>query len=259
MTGGAITGSFGATTVPRPVPDPQLRVFVFHHAGGSHLPYRDWPAYFPVDWEVRLLDAPGRGRLSGRPVCTDVDALVNVFRDELLLVLDRPFAFFGHSMGGLVAYELTARLAAEGLPLPVWLGLSARGAPRPEGEGFNRHELPDSELREQLLEMGGTPPEILADPELWALLSPMIRGDLRLVETWRPRPDSRPVPVPLTVFGADRDVVVAPERLYAWRQHARHWRGTHIFPGDHFYFRDRPGELIAVAVDQIRAALAQAR
>src|SRR2546423_63419 len=44
-----------------------MRLFVFHHAGGSHLAYRDWPGRFPADWDVRPVDAPGRGLLSDRP------------------------------------------------------------------------------------------------------------------------------------------------------------------------------------------------
>ncbi|MBB1242388.1 thioesterase [Streptomyces durbertensis] len=245
-----------AAHCPRPVPGAALRLFLFHHAGGSHLLYRDWVRHFPADWEVHLLDAPGRGRLSHLPACPDVESLVDFFRDEIVLAMDRPFAFFGHSMGGLAAYELTNRLAAEGLPEPVWLGLSARGAPRLHGEPENRHAMPDDELRRHLAAMGGTPPEVLADEDVWQLLSPMIRNDLRLVETWRPRPGTPPLRVPLSVFGGTEDVVVPPSRLTAWERHARRFLGLHLFEGDHFYFRDRTPEMVGLVSEGIRAALA---
>lgn len=245
----------GAAFCPRPVPGAALRLFLFHHAGGSHLVYRDWATRFPADWEVRLLDAPGRGRLSDLPACTSAEQLVDFFHDEIVLAMDRPFAFFGHSMGGLVAYELANRLAAEGLPQPVWMGLSARGAPSPQGEPLNRHLLPDAELRRAVAAMGGTPAEILADEELWQTFEPVIRGDLRLVETWRPRPGTPPLRVPLSVFGGTQDVVVSRERLAAWSAHAERFQGLHLYPGDHFYFRHRPQEIADRITADIRATV----
>lgn len=112
----------------------ELRLFVFHHAGGSHLPYRDWPGRFPAGWDVRTPDAPGHGLLMDRPAIGDALRLVDHFRTELDAELTGPYALFGHSMGGLIAYELTRRLVAEGRTPPVWLGLSARGTPRPDGD-----------------------------------------------------------------------------------------------------------------------------
>ncbi|MEV6681182.1 alpha/beta fold hydrolase [Streptomyces erythrochromogenes] len=246
----------GAGYCPRPVPGAALRLFLFHHAGGSHLVYRDWITHFPADWEVHLMDAPGRGRLTDVPACADAERLVDFFHDEIVLAMDRPFAFFGHSMGGLAAYELTNRLAAEGLPLPAWLGLSARGAPRQPLPTDNRHRMPDAELRRHLARMGGTPPEVLEDPDIWQLFAPMIRNDLRLVETWSPRPHTPPLSVPLSVFGGADDVVVSPERLAAWEQHAQRFLGLHLFDGDHFYFRSRPAEMVRLITEQVRTATA---
>ncbi|NKY14741.1 thioesterase II family protein [Streptomyces somaliensis] len=244
---------------PRPVPGAALRLFLFHHAGGSHLLYRDWVAHFPADWEIHLPDAPGRGRLADLPACADAERLVDFFLDGIVPVTDRPFAFFGHSMGGLVAYELTNRLAAEGLPLPVWLGLSARGAPRQPGPADTRHRLPDADLRRHLVRMGGTPPEVLDDPDVWQLFEPMIRNDLRLVETWSPRPRTPPLTVPLSVFGGTDDVVVPPERLAAWERHAERFLGLHLLDGDHFYLRGRSAEMARLITGRVRSATAAAR
>jgi surfactin synthase thioesterase subunit len=240
---------------PRPVPGATLRLFLFHHAGGSQLLYREWLEHFPADWEIHLLDAPGRGRLTDLPACRSAEELATCFRDEVVLAMDRPFAFFGHSMGGLAAYELTQQLASSGLPTPVWLGLSARGAPQAGGDGTERHLMPDAELRRHLAVMGGTPAAILDDEETWRLFAPVIRADLRLVETWRPRPGTPRLRVPLSVFGGTDDVVVSRERLAAWSEHAERFLGLHMFDGDHFYLRHRVAEMVGVIVAEIRAAI----
>ncbi|MDG4863728.1 alpha/beta fold hydrolase [Streptomyces sp. T-3] len=237
----------------------ELRLFVFHHAGGSHLPYRDWPSRFPADWDVRLLDAPGRGLLSGRPAIGDADELVDYFRTTLAPELTGRYALFGHSMGGLIAYELTRRMLDEGRTPPIWLGLSARGVPRPDRAHGHRHLLPDVELRRELAAMGGTPAAVLDDPEMWALFGPAIRGDLRLVETWSPAPETGPMPVPLSVYGGTEDATVPAARLSPWAERAEHFLGLQLFDGGHFYFQPDPSALTERITHDIRRALQLAR
>ncbi|MFF9571414.1 thioesterase II family protein [Streptomyces sp. NPDC014685] len=236
----------------------ELRLFVFHHAGGSHLLYRDWPGRFPAGWEVRLVDAPGHGLLADQPAIGDAHRLVDHFLTELDAELTGPYALFGHSMGGLVAYELTRRILAEGRTPPVWLGLSARGTPRPEGDGTRRYLLDDAGLRRELAAMGGTPAVVLEDQEMWELFGPVIRGDLRLVETWRPAPDQVPLPVPLSVFGGTGDTVAPPARLSGWADRAEHFLGLHLFEGGHFYFQPDPAALTWRITEDARRALALA-
>ncbi|MGW7276656.1 thioesterase II family protein [Streptomyces sp. NPDC054864] len=239
--------------------EPQLRLFVFHHSGGSHLMYRDWLPRFPADWEVRTPDAPGRGPRDARPPLHDAGALVEHFLHELGPSLNGRFAFFGHSMGGLVAYELTRRLVEEGHRPPVWLGVSAHGALRPEGSNARRHQLSDAELRRELAQMGGTSDLVLAHEELWELFAPTIRADLRISETWRTKPLTAPLPVPLSVYGGTRDQVAPPHRLEGWAATSAHFLGPRLFEGDHFYFRGRLGEVAERIQDDVRRALLLAR
>lgn len=110
----------------------QLRLFVFHHAGGSHLAYRDWPSRFPSGWQVRIPDAPGRGPRDTRPALRDADALVEHYLHALEGELTGRFVFFGHSLGAMAAYQLTRRLIETGRTAPRWLGISAHN-PLPRG------------------------------------------------------------------------------------------------------------------------------
>ncbi|WP_330343103.1 thioesterase II family protein [Streptomyces sp. NBC_00557] len=225
-----------------------MRLFLFPHAGGSALMYQNWPAQFPAGWRVTTLDAPGHGTLAGQPPLSDGDALVAHHLDRLAPELgagEPAFALFGHSMGALVAYELARRLTARGRP-PVWLGLSACGAPRRNGPPVpaRARELSDEELRRRVAQLGGTPPKVLNHPGLWRYFAPVIRADLRLVESWRPAPAGEPLPVPVSLFGGAEDAVVGPAALERWSGHCARLLATHVFPGGHFYFQD---DLAAVA------------
>ncbi|MFD8396385.1 thioesterase II family protein [Streptomyces sp. NPDC059680] len=232
-----------------------MRLFVFHHSGGSHLMYRDWPSCFPADWEVQTADAPGRGPRDARAPLSDTGALLEYFLHELDSRLTGRFAFFGHSMGGLVAYELTRRLIDLGRTPPAWLGVSARGTLHPDGDPTRRHLLSDAELRRELMAMGGTSSSVLDHDELWDLFSPTIRADLRISETWRTKPLTAPLPVPLSVFGGTRDHVAPPHRLDGWAATSEHFLGLHLFDGGHFYFQDRLPEVAGRIQDDVRRAL----
>ncbi|WP_254716813.1 thioesterase II family protein [Actinomadura sp. WMMB 499] len=115
---------------PRPVRDPELRLVVFHHAGGSSAAYVPLVRALPGDWELLLLDLPGRGRLHRAPPETDMAALVAAATAEVMAWTGPPVALFGHSLGAIVAAETARSLRACGVR-PSWLGVSGRAAPVP--------------------------------------------------------------------------------------------------------------------------------
>lgn len=223
---------------------PALRLFVLHHAGGSHVLYRHWAAGLPDTWDVRLLDAPGHGLLLDLPRIDDAGRLADFLLRGIESQLDCPYALFGHSMGALVAYEITRRAMERGLPPPVWVGVSARAAPRPAEPRSGYHELPDAELRTRLKLLGGTPGAVFDDPALWALFAPVIRADLRLVDGWRPDPGAPALPVALSAYAGGRDHFASPERMAGWAGYAERFLGLRVFDGGHFYFQDDPAPLL---------------
>ncbi len=238
-----------------------LRLYVFPHAGGSQLLFREWAASFPPEWRFLPQDYPGHGLLAGEEPFDDADALVDWFLGRLHTELGdpgAPFAFFGHSMGSLVAYELTRRLVGEGRRAPVWLGLSGCGAPYAKRSRGETGELTDTELRRRLIRLGGTPPRILDDPELWSVFAPVIRADTTLVANWRAPQNVSPLPVPLTVFHGTADVLAPQGPLEEWAECSTDFVGVRRFDGGHFYFQDDPARLAAAITGDIRRSLVRA-
>ncbi|MEU5090880.1 alpha/beta fold hydrolase [Streptomyces sp. NPDC021356] len=237
-----------------------LRLYAFPHAGGSALAFQGWAAHVPAGWQVLAMDAPGHGALLGQPLLTDGEALIEHFLGRLGPELQSdgaPFAFFGHSMGALVAYELTRRLLAEGRTAPVWLGVSACGAPSPAEPRLPEplRDLSDDELHRRMSVLGGTPAKVLDHPGLWRVFAPVIRADLHLVANWRPSPATAPLPVPVSVFGGAEDRAADPGALARWAEHCACFLGVHLFPGGHFYFQDDLRTLTEAVVGEVRTAL----
>ena len=233
---------------------------MLHHAGGSPVLYRPWPAGLPDTWDVRRLDAPGHGLLLGLPQISHAGRPADVLLRSIEPELACPCALFGHSMGALVTYESTRRDVDRGLPLPVWAGVPARSAPQPAGPGQRHHELPDAELRTRPERLGGTPDEVFDDPGLWALSAPVIRADLRLAENGCRDPDAGPLPAVLSAHAGGEDHSASPPRMAGREEHTEHFPGLRVFGGGHFPFQDDPGPLLrqierdsATALDAARA------
>ncbi|MFE0593070.1 beta-ketoacyl synthase N-terminal-like domain-containing protein [Micromonospora echinospora] len=230
-----------------PDPDARLRLFCLPYAGGNAALFRTWPGELPDGVEVCPIQLPGREQRHREPAFTQMSALVQMLGGVLRPYLDRPFALFGHSMGGLVAYELTRHLRRRELPAPTHLYVSAARAPHLPDLEPPLHRLPEARLIEKLRAMDGTPEEMLGDPETIALYLPVLRADFALVET-RIHQTEPPLDVPLTAFGGERDDKVTEEQLAAWRDQTTSGFALEMLPGDHFFVqRERAGLLAALS------------
>lgn len=233
------------TGPPRPG---ALRLYCFPHAGGSPVEYLSWAEHLPAA-ELHVVQLPGRGSRLREPDATDIDALVAGFLADVPLT--EPYAFFGHSLGALLAYEITRALRDAGRRLPEDLVVSAFPAPHCARRSAQLHTLPDDLLLGAVARLhGGIPPEILSSPRLGALVARPLRADLRLAERHSHLPGV-PLPVPVTVFAGDRDHVTV-SHLAAWQQHTTEPIAVRTFPGGHFYFRDDVRAL--KCLDEILAA-----
>ena len=234
---------------PRPLPRARLRLFCLPYAGGGASTYRGWPAHLPADIEVLAVQLPGREERLREPAFTSATELCQQLVTVLDPYLDRPFALFGHSMGGLISFELTRTLRALGRSLPAHLFVSAHCGPRkpyclPAVAGMS-----DRDLLGLLRRMGGTRNEVLADTDVMRLMLPLFRADLSVCETYRYTP-AEPLPCPISAFGGILDEYVRRGDVLAWgAETAASFQGR-MFPGGHFFLDDaRPRLLQAVADD----------
>ncbi|MER8188481.1 thioesterase domain-containing protein [Kitasatospora sp. NPDC094015] len=224
------------------------RLICLPHAGGSANDYRHWAGAVPgVD--VIAARLPGRDSRFAEPAATEFEPLVDHLLAELTPYLGTPYALFGHSMGGLLGYELGRRLeaAGHGPELVIAAGTAAPAelsGPHPSGAPAD--DLPSDEvLLDELRRDRAAPPEVLADAELMALLLPVLRADLAVVASYRDDPARPPLRAPLRLYHG-RDEVPDPDRLVAgWAPSVTGTPRAHGFPGGHFFVRTASDEVLA--------------
>ena len=215
-----------------------LRLFCFSHAGGAASAYHTWGAKLDeVDvWAVQL---PGReGRIS-EPLISDLRELRQSLAEAMAPRLDCPYAFFGHSMGAVVAYETARELQARGAPMPVELYVSGRPSPNRPLNTSPLHPLPDDEFIKELgRRFGGLPAAILAEPDLMAMFLPILRSDLTMLETHEfiAHP---PLNVPISAYSGLEDHQISEDDLLGWRHLTTSSFRARRFPGGHFFLHEQ--------------------
>jgi medium-chain acyl-[acyl-carrier-protein] hydrolase len=234
MNGNPATSSWIA--FPRRNPQARLRLFCFPHAGGGGAIFRSWPAGLPWDIEVCSALLPGRESRLKEPPFTHIAPLVTELGDVLLNYLDRPFAFFGHSMGAFIAFELIHELQRRKQTGPLHLFVSGAGAPHIPDPEAPIHHLPEGEFRESLRRLNGTPQVVLDHPELMELMVPLLRADFAVYETYSYVERAR-LACPISAFTGVQDGRVSHERADAWREQTTGRFILRTLPGDHFFLQ----------------------
>lgn len=233
--------------------NPGLRLVCFPHAGAGVSAFRSWPALVPADIEIWGVQLPGRENRFLEPPLKSMPPIIASVAVEMRQMSDMPVAFFGHSMGSLIAFE-TARLLRQSAGVqPMALLVSGNRPPHLQEQGVKTHTLPDKDFLLALESMNGIPPEILNNPELLELLIPVLRADLSVCQTYLYAP-AEPLACPIVAFGGRDDPQACPELLAEWGAHTTAGFRTQILPGGHFYLQTSESLFLEKLSAELRAA-----
>jgi surfactin synthase thioesterase subunit len=227
------------------------RLVCFPYAGGSASYFLRLSQQLSPTAEVLALQYPGRQDRRMEPALDSLPDLADQVHEVLRSLGDGPTAFFGHSMGAVVAFEVARRMEAEGRS-PLRLFASARRPPSvltPESV----HTLDDAGLVGELRKLSGTDQTFLEDPDLLAMILPVLRADYTAIETYQAEPGAS-VSCPISALAGDQDPRVDVEQMHGWAKHTSGSFDLTVFPGGHFYLGEQTAPVAAVVRDRLARA-----
>ncbi|MEO6504014.1 MAG: alpha/beta fold hydrolase [Jatrophihabitantaceae bacterium] len=227
-----------------------MRLFLFPFAGGNANTFRPWQELLGPRLELRVAQLPGRGVRLFDPPMTDMDELVARLTRAVTGLADRPFAFFGHSLGALVAFEVARQLRRAGRPEPISLWVSGAEGPQTRVVRRQLHTMADAELIAALADYNGTPPEMLADQELMQLVLPGLRADFALNERYVYRPEPA-LDLPIHLLLGDQDPYVEAELASGWSLESSRPVRRHLFAGHHFFLDEHRRSIATLLADTV--------
>jgi medium-chain acyl-[acyl-carrier-protein] hydrolase len=247
-------------TPRRPRTTAAISLFCFPYAGGGPSVFRGWERSFPPDVELLRVALPGRELRFGEPLLRRVGDAVAALAEGLAGELAAPpFAFFGHSLGALLAFELARDLKRRGATGPVALVVSGCRSPtsprnRPEDEPI--HHLPDPAFQEKLRELAGTPEEVLESEELMGLFRPLLRADFEMADMYVHEEGDR-LECPIVAFAGTDDGHVPLVDVEGWATQTSGPFRLVALPGNHFFLHDQVPVIAGHVVSLLRSVQAR--
>lgn len=221
----------------------QVRLFCFPYAGGGSSAYVPWVNDISPDIEICPVQLPGReGRMREQPF-TRMEPLIEELAQALEPYLDIPFAFYGHSLGGLISFELARQLRRQNGPLPIHLFVSGCPAPQLPTRDQPMSELPEAEFIQSLRRFNRTPDSVLQDADIMRFLIPLLRADFALYENYT-YTSEEPLALPISAYGGLADFRAAQEDVAAWKEQTTGKFFYRIYSGDHFFIQTRKKVLL---------------
>ncbi|MGW0604772.1 thioesterase II family protein [Streptomyces sp. NPDC002640] len=229
-----------------PDPTAAVRLFCFHHAGGTASVYKDWDrALRPAGVSVVPVQLPGRERRVREPRITSLEPLLDALDEHLGPHLDAPYALYGHSMGALVAYGLTRRRLLGNQRLPKAMLAGAYQAPHLPAPLAAARGMSDEDLTRLLVDIGGMSPMLLEYPEWREAALALIRDDLKICHGYR-HTTTTELPCPVHVLAGTTDPLLTPGQAEAWARHTSGTFAVHAVTGGHLFIRDAQDTVLAL-------------
>ena len=226
-----------------------MRLFCFPYSGASAAAvYSRWRRLLPSWIDVRPVELPGRGHRLAEPLHSRFSTLVAKLAEELASDVRTPFAFFGHSLGSIVAFEMAHVFESRYGLSPSMLFLS--GGSAPDARDYSRYALPFSneQLIQELQRLKGTHPEVFENPDLLELTLPILRADFLVCGSYRPQASRPRLRCPIHVFAGAKDSAVGEPT--DWRLETTADFGCDVLPGDHFFIHDCESQVLERLVDR---------
>jgi surfactin synthase thioesterase subunit len=198
--------------------DKPLTLLCLPPSGGSAREYQRWQGALGEGYRVVPVDLPGRGRRAQQRDATTFDEVTRMLLSEI--PAHGSYALVGHSLGGLIAYELARRALAESLPLPEFVTIAAC---RPPHLTLNKAGLLSCAMR---------------DSPFARMFLPALRADLGLLATYRHPIADLVLPVELKIWFGSEDRAVPRLIAEDWGLYTSVGCRTTVFPGGHFFVRD---------------------
>jgi medium-chain acyl-[acyl-carrier-protein] hydrolase len=228
-----------------PRDDAGMRIICFPHGGAGASSFNGWFRHLPNEIELVRVQLPGREDNNERPAFTRMEDLIPELFNQVHPLLDRPLAIYGHSMGALVAFELTRALRRNNCPLPVALLVSGRRAPHKPLRRVLLHVLPEADLVAHLRKMGGTSADLLVRPKWLERYLPTMRADLQLSDIYHYR-DEPLLTCPIHAFLGEEDNEMHREDWEAWSEQAGGEFSRTLLPGGHVFSQSTQAILVSL-------------
>lgn len=217
-----------------------MKLLILPHAGGSARGYCVFKKFLANGIELIPAEPAGRGSRTAEACFDDItECATDLLGRNREHIENGDYAVFGHSMGTLLAFEFVRLAVKDGLPAPKHVFLSGRCAPDEAPGLFSEEDdISDSDVVDVFIKNKLLPDMILENKEMLNMISKIIGADVRMVEKYRPTPETFKFPCDVSVLYGTEDELLSGAGVDGWKRFAQKNCDIHSFSGGHFYYND---------------------
>ena len=229
----------------------KIQLFCLPYAGGSANIYSKWIGRSKDSVEVYPIELSGRGRLHRKPLYDSVKDIVDDISERIIEILDKnsDYILFGHSLGGILAYELISKLLDKGIKEPFKLFISATKSPN-FMDKETTYNMSNTEFRNQISKLGGTPKEVLENDELMDIFTPILRADFKAFETYKMKNNYKKLNCDISLIFGTNDLIGKRE-IQNWSDYTNGDVSLNEIKGGHFFINTHVDEVLDIVTNSI--------
>lgn len=223
-----------------------MYLFCIPYAGGSQTAYYKWRNGLDPSIQLEAIELKGRGKRINEIFYRNFEEAVNDIFDIIEdKIIKDDYAIYGHSMGSLLAYELYYKINSKKLRKPKHIFFSGQNAPNNVNKGKLIHNLPNDEFMKEIMELGGTPKELLESKELLELFIPIMRNDFSILEKYIYMKKQEKIDCDISILSGKEDSIHSDD-ICVWKEHASKNVNIYEFEGDHFFIHNNLDKIIHI-------------
>jgi medium-chain acyl-[acyl-carrier-protein] hydrolase len=223
----------------------KIKIICIPYAGGSSAAYSLWKNNFNSYTELVFIELAGRGRRISEALYNNIYEAVNDVYDFIKYDIENNiYAFYGHSMGGLIVYELCNKIIDMGRQYPVHAFISGCSPPNIVNTNRNLSNLNDLDFINEIMHLGGTPEELFENQELASFFLPILRADLNIFENYIYSKRLGKWEFDITAFRGVEDTEA--KKMEIWADFTCKNFEMFDFDGGHFFIKNKSESIINI-------------
>ncbi|MCI4188442.1 alpha/beta fold hydrolase [Dickeya dianthicola] len=225
-------------------------------AGAGASSFREF-SKFSDKVEFIPIQLPGREKKFLEPLSINLHEVVDSLVQECILKLDtsKPTIIFGHSLGAILAYEITRHLVLHNVDIT---SLVVSGSPGPWDLRTRKATgLSDDEFIKKVQEFADFRHASMSDPTILELVLPILKADVQMHEEYEPGYLS-PIAVSIKAIRGNEDLLVSDYDLTTWSKASTLPIESIVFRGGHMYIYEQVKEIVSLLEDlAVNATMAE--
>ena len=233
------------------VESPRVRLFCLPYFAGGASIFNSWHEPLPNDVEVCAIQMPGREERADERPFDDINKLVEKMAEVMEPLLTTPIAFYSHSSGAGMCFELVRHLRRKYDVTPVAFMVGGWRAPHLESPFEFLNAIGDDEVYAEKnivniknhMRSLAIPESVINNEALFNEMLPSLRADILLGKRYRYKEEAK-FDCPIIAFAGAEDPVFDADQIKSWKDQAAGEFKFFQIGGGHLFCRDNKDELL---------------